>query len=512
MANEFPFQIRIKGIDDITGPLKKVRDQIKNVSSSLTNLGNRLTLTTTLPLIGAATLAVHDYIESLDAIKQVANSFKNSGAKVGLTLADIKKAAVDLQSVSLFDDDKILRDVSNSLLKFSNVTGTRFLKAQEAIVNIAASQNKDLASVTKAVGRALADPVKGLGALQKMGVVFTDAQKKMLKYWGLTNQAAKAQSYILEVLDSKFKGASQAARDADPYKALSVDLHNLLESFGEIIYNGLQPFVKVLSEAIAWVQQLSPEMKQLLVNIAIGAAVLGPVLTIIGLMGSGITTLIGLWSTLAGLIGGSLTLDALGGIAAAIASINPVILGIMAACVLLFNYIGAFFQGFIEGFGGVFKALLGGVFSDLVTDVGELIGILKNLFKALGANKELMQLFKDVGRVVGIIVGGAFSIVLNVILLIIDNVVKLLNLLGRLTGLDITPSGLGNFNPAPGSSVISGGVSSFDATQAQSFSSKNDPGQVIVDFKNVPSGVAVKQEKKSSALKELNIGYSFSGI
>ncbi len=61
-----------------------------------------------------------------------------------------------------------------------------------------------LESASVQLGKALNDPIKGVTALNKSGVTFSDQQKDMIKNFVKTNEVAKAQDIILSEIEKQF--------------------------------------------------------------------------------------------------------------------------------------------------------------------------------------------------------------------------------------------------------------------------------------------------------------------
>ncbi|MGY9060458.1 MAG: hypothetical protein ACKVHI_11815, partial [Candidatus Puniceispirillales bacterium] len=61
------------------------------------------------------------------------------------------------------------------------------------------------------LGKALEDPITGLGALRRVGISFTDSQKEMIKVLTMTGRKVEAQRLILKALDEQVGGAAVKA-------------------------------------------------------------------------------------------------------------------------------------------------------------------------------------------------------------------------------------------------------------------------------------------------------------
>ena len=71
--------------------------------------------------------------------------------------------------------------------------------------------DQDMKSSAIQVGKALNDPVKGMTALSRVGVSFTEKQKDMVKHLEKTGHHLEAQKIILHELKKEFGGSAAAA-------------------------------------------------------------------------------------------------------------------------------------------------------------------------------------------------------------------------------------------------------------------------------------------------------------
>jgi phage-related protein len=80
------------------------------------------------------------------------------------------------------------------------------------------------------IGKALNDPVRGMTALRRVGVTFSETQKAQIKNYVAHNNLLAAQRVILKELTREFGGAAAAA--ADPAQKGMVAWHEFKEELG----------------------------------------------------------------------------------------------------------------------------------------------------------------------------------------------------------------------------------------------------------------------------------------
>lgn len=258
--------------------------EIKKLGDNLTSIGTTMTVGLTAPIVAFGVASVLAYDESAKALAQVEAGLTSTGGKVGYNSEQLQKMAADLQSVTTFDDDQILKQATANLLTFTNVAGEQFQQAQKAALDLATRMDGDLQGATIKIGKALNDPVKGLTALGKVGVQFTESQKETIKAMVATNDVAGAQTIILKELQTEFGGSAEAAAKAGlgPFQQLQNQLGDLGEEFGKIITDGLNPFATMLSTLVGEFQALSPQTKEIIVVVAGITAAIGPLLFTLG--------------------------------------------------------------------------------------------------------------------------------------------------------------------------------------------------------------------------------------
>lgn len=175
----------------------------------------------------------------------VTASIISTGGGAGKTLENLQKQATELQNETFFGDDTILQNVSGQLLSFGNITGDTFDRAQRAIIDTTAKINglsasgSDLQGTTLQLGKALNDPVRGLGALRKAGIQFSASEMEKIKTLQKSGKLFKAQGIILEGLEKKYGG--QAAMLAKTSGGMELALKNQLNDMQEVLGENILP-------------------------------------------------------------------------------------------------------------------------------------------------------------------------------------------------------------------------------------------------------------------------------
>ena len=284
----------------VRGALASVSDQARRTGKAMRNIGAGMSAGITAPLTFLGRDALRLYDQQVQAEGTVQQALKSTGGAAGRTMKDLKGLASSLQAVTTYGDEDILRNVTAPLLTFTKVQGETFDQAQASILDMATLLKMDLKSASLMVGKALNDPAKGMAALSRSGVQFTDEQKNMVKALMKTGDVAGAQAVILGELESQFKGQAAALADTPmgKWQQLSNAIGDVKEQLGEQIVPFLTPLVEKVGEAVKWFSELDPAVKKNIVVFGGIAAAVGPVLGILGMATLGVTSLAGAFGTL----------------------------------------------------------------------------------------------------------------------------------------------------------------------------------------------------------------------
>ena len=189
--------------------------------------------------------------EAERAFGQLRNAVETNGGAAGKTADELAEVSSQLQSVTTYSDDAI-QQMQALLLRFKGIGETRFDEATAATLDLATALGQDLQSAARLVGLALDNPTQGLSRLSRVGIAFTEDQKKVIAALVEGGQKAEAQAIILRELESRFGGAAQAARGT-----FAGALEGVKNAFGDLLEvktgvpaatEALNDFAKVLED------------------------------------------------------------------------------------------------------------------------------------------------------------------------------------------------------------------------------------------------------------------------
>jgi len=158
---------------------------------------------------------------------------------VGLTSDEIMRLNTQLSISSGIQDDAILTG-QNMLLTFKNLKEDGFKSASKAMVDMDTaftngnSTAESMQGTAIRLGKALNDPIAGLGALSRVGVQFNEQQKEQITTMVKAGDTAGAQKIILKELESQFGGTAEAIGNTftGKLKKATVALDEMKETIG----------------------------------------------------------------------------------------------------------------------------------------------------------------------------------------------------------------------------------------------------------------------------------------
>lgn len=398
-----------KDLKGVKGMMASVSAQGKRLGRNLRNVGAGMSVGVTAPLAMMGKQMITLYDTQAQAEKTVAAAITSTGGAAGKTLDQLKGLASGLQNVTTYGDEDILRNVTAPLLTFTKIQGDVFDRAQANVLDYATLMKTDLKSASIQVGKALNDPIKGVSALGKAGVQFTEEQKGMIKSLVETGDVAGAQAIVLKELETQFKGqaAVAAAAPLGQFKQLSNAIGDVKEELGKEIVPFLKPLVESVKSAVTWFSTLSPEVKRNIVVVGGLAAAVGPLVTGLGLMVMGVTAVGGALATMGSLLLANPVIAGIAAIAAGAYLIyrnwdgikswasgvwgslkTTFFAGVDAVKSYLLNFTAAgliyqHWDGIAEWFSGVWTSIKTGVATGWALITGELVTAIRGVWTAI---------------------------------------------------------------------------------------------------------------------------------
>jgi hypothetical protein len=246
---------------------------------------------------------IKEYTEAAKVAAQTNAVIKSTGGIANVTAGQVDKLAESMMRKSGVDDEAI-KTGENMILTFKNIRNEAgagndiFDQTTQAVLDMdtAMSQGnvtaESMAKTSIRVGKALNDPVRGMSALARVGVTFTDAQKEAVKAMVESGDVMGAQKLILKELTSEFGGSAEAIGNTLP-KQLNVLKESFNNFAGDLIAKAVpsvQRFVDFLNTRlipaegftaklkVAWtgIEEVGADLKAKMTAMFIGQDVFSP--------------------------------------------------------------------------------------------------------------------------------------------------------------------------------------------------------------------------------------------
>lgn len=242
--------------------------------------------------------------EASAAQAQLGAVLESTHGAAGLYIEDLNDQAQALQRVTRYGDEAI-NTAQGLLLTFTNIKGPVFQEATNTILDMSTALGQDLSSSAMQLGKALNDPIIGIGALRKVGVSFSQDQEDVIKQLVKTGKTVEAQRMILKELNTEFGGSAVAA--AQTFGGQLDIIKNQIGEVMEGIGNSLIPVLTQLAQKIepvvfALVDWVSENPNVVAATLAIGLALSGLLVTV-GLLGVALPAIITGFGLITGPVG-----------------------------------------------------------------------------------------------------------------------------------------------------------------------------------------------------------------
>jgi hypothetical protein len=199
------------------------------------------------------------------ATAQLNAGIQSTGNLAGLSVEGLQKQASALEALSGQDEIAIMKNqgLLQTFTNVRNVVGEGndiFDQATLAMLNMGAKMGDNAGSAMQ-LGKALNDPVRGMNALRRVGVVFTAEQQEMIKTMVASGDIMGAQKVILKELEVEFGGSAKAA--GDTFAGAVARAKDKVSDFAREMITNLQPIVLSVGKAIGdlWNKYLTPLFK-----------------------------------------------------------------------------------------------------------------------------------------------------------------------------------------------------------------------------------------------------------
>lgn len=207
--------------------------------------------------------------EAASAVAITNQIISQTGGAAKASSGDITKLTRSL-SLKTGVDKTLIREGSNVLLTFTKIRNEVgegndvFDRANSVALDMSATFGQDMKSSATQLGKALGDPIRGVGALARVGVSFTTQEKEKIKTLQESGDMLGAQKLILEALETQVGGTAEASADSSAKisnvwrelrEGIGAALLPLMDSFAGLLIDRVLPAISGMAGAFDKVKQ-----------------------------------------------------------------------------------------------------------------------------------------------------------------------------------------------------------------------------------------------------------------
>lgn len=285
-------------IDRSISKVEKRMGKLQKVSQNIDNLSNKALIAGG---IGTAFfgLSINAAEESEVATNRLSQVFKSMGQDYVAATKQSADYASNLQ-VQIGKEDELIMAVQAKVATFSKAANAQarangiFNRATTAAFDLEAAGFGEASQSAVQLGKALQDPVKGLNALRRSGISFTEAEQKKIKALVASGKLFEAQDTIMKAIEKQVGGV--AASTVTKTAKMKIAWGEIQEKIGTIIlplFNKLAD--TILNRVIPQVQGFidkHPQLVMWLAKASVALLALGAAGKAIGFILSGMAPIV----------------------------------------------------------------------------------------------------------------------------------------------------------------------------------------------------------------------------
>jgi hypothetical protein len=386
------------GFDKLSRELGRLTSPIEKVAAVSRTLAPAaiIGLTALTGMAVGAVKAAEDAQIADNRLRNIVDSMGLFGKETDTVVQRLFDFADATELATAVDGD-LIRSTQAKLLTFANLAktadqvGGAMDRATLAAIDLAAAGFGEAEQNAVQLGKALQDPIKGITALARSGVTFTEQEKKKIKTLVESGKVLEAQDMILSAIETQVGGT--AAATATGSAKMTVAFNMMADEIGKVLLPLVETLVPLMvgffdmvgdnSGVVAVLAGIFAALAVaiLAVNFALNANPIVKVITLIAFLGAGLVVLI---NYLVNLYGGW---DKL------FKDIATWLVGFVAGFRNAINQIGGFFSTVFATLGGIARGALNGILGFIEGYINFIIagvnGLLNLINRVLGAGRAI---------------------------------------------------------------------------------------------------------------------------
>lgn len=424
------------GFDKLGKELKRLDTPMEKLGATTKALAPAAAIgLTALTAMGASAIQAAEEAGVADArLAQIAKSMGLFGSETDTVVARLQEFADTTMKATAIDDE-IIKSTQAKLLTFkelaatADVAGGSMDRATLAAIDLAAAGFGSAETNAAQLGKALQDPIKGLTALTRSGVTFTEAEREKIKEMVKSGDILGAQNAILSAIETQVGGTAEAT--ATGSAKMTVAFGEMQEAIGKALLPLFEKLVPLVTGFLDWIGKNSGvvavlgglmaalAISILAVNFALNANPIVKVITLIAALVAGVVLLInwlvnlyggwdklfkdlGKWLTQVGQFFAKTWNGIVGIVKGVIDSITKFWTGYVTALTNGIQKFSDFFSKVWQGLANIARGALNGVIAfvegwinRIINGVNTLIGLINKVLsagKVIGINLQIPRL------------------------------------------------------------------------------------------------------------------------
>jgi hypothetical protein len=224
--------LKLSLLADVAGLSKGLNqgtNEVQGFGSKMANFGKKAAAAFAVAGIAATAFAVKFAKDAIVAGEAAATAnarieqINKSMGLFGKSTNEVNKALIDYAEKTARAtgvDTNSIKATQAKLLTFkelaatANEIGGNFERTTKAAIDLGAAGFGTAELNAVALGKALNDPIKGISALSRNGITFTESEKDRIKVLVESNKVGEAQNMILKAIETQVGGTAEATANA----------------------------------------------------------------------------------------------------------------------------------------------------------------------------------------------------------------------------------------------------------------------------------------------------------
>ena len=243
------------GVQQIQGHMGKMSKNVNKIKRSFGGLGGVIAgafaVRSLVSFASSATLLAEETKTAKARIDSIAKSMGLFGDQTTKVTDAIKQYAIDNEALFATDRNVIMATQAKlltfkELAKTAGQLGGAFNRATQITIDMAAAGFGTATDNAVQLGKALNDPIKGISALSRSGITFTEQEKDKIRTLVESNKILEAQDMILKAIETQVGGTAEATADATVKMGIHFD--KIKRQLGERLLPLVERFEKGFSK------------------------------------------------------------------------------------------------------------------------------------------------------------------------------------------------------------------------------------------------------------------------